>query len=131
MSAGPSPDLINHRIPTRLSFIKGSERVEYSYVEFRPVRTGTQEIELVSVSKQLPFDLSVVIPRHFPTTRPLNFRVKNVGAEVHEIKKFLDGFNLLQEGGEIELFNLEHNAVIMRVPVDLPPDELDAGLASL
>ena len=121
---GASPSLTRKRIRARLSFSKGSERIEYSYVEFMPSRAGSEEVEWVTVNKKLPFVLTIIIPINPPASASLNYREKYEGAEIHDIAKSLRAFTLLQEGCEIELFDLENDAVMIRSPMTLiaPPE---------
>jgi hypothetical protein len=116
---GPSRELTSKRLRTRLTFRAGSETVEYGFLELRPSRAGTEEVELVTANDRLAFELTLVVPSHQPAAGKIRFRKRFVGAEVHEAKKFLRAISLLREGGEIEVFDLERQTVFVRAKIDL------------
>ena len=117
--AGPPPALTNRKRFVRVTFRKpGEPPIEYSAMELRPNRVGAEEAEFICGKRNLFFDIAVVMP--FPLDRQghptITIRhARYLGADVRQVKKFLDALTALRAGGELEFFDLEAEAVFATV----------------
>lgn len=102
----PTQSFLDRRIRTRFTFSKGDQAVEYSFIELAPVRSGTEEIELKTVSKALPFELRLTVRPNEHSGR-LEYDPKFIGSEVRQIAKFTDAIKLLHSGATVTVWNLE------------------------
>jgi hypothetical protein len=103
---GPTQALLDRRLRTRIRFSKEDKVVEYSFIELAPVRSGTEEIELKTVSKTLPFELRLTLLPNQHSGR-LQYDSKFIGSEIREVAKFTDAIRLLYAGATITVWNLE------------------------
>ncbi len=103
---GPTQSLLDRRIRTRITFAKGDQEVEYGFIELAPVRSGTEEIELKTVSEVLPFELRLtVLPKEHGGR--LEYFPKFINAEIRQIAKFTDAIRLLYSGATVTVWQLE------------------------
>jgi hypothetical protein len=103
---GPTHDLLERRVRTRITFAKEDQTVEYGFIELAPVRSGTEEIEFKTVSKTLPFELRLTLLPKQHSGR-LEYDPKFIGSEIGEIAKFIDAIRLLHSGATVTVWNLE------------------------
>lgn len=103
---GPTKAFLDRRVKTRITFVKGEEVVEYSFIEFAPVRSGTEEIEMKTVSETLPFEMWLTLLPKQKSGR-LEYDPKFIGSEIRQIAKFTDAIRLLHSGATVTVWNLE------------------------
>jgi hypothetical protein len=122
----PSPLLLNRKRSVRVEFVSqsGAEQVRYELLDLKPVRVGTEEIEISISGKNAPFKLFLVMSN--PPKGDAAFNTENdwVGREAKEIQKSLDAFNLLRPSGQICIFDLETEKNLIEAGVQLPEETL-------
>lgn len=120
----PSPVLLNRKRSVRLEFDSenGTDQVRYELLDFKPVRVGTEEIEIAISGKNTPFKLFLVTSN--PPKVDAKFNIENdwVGREPKEIQKSLNAFNLLRPSGQIRIFDLETEKNLIEAGVQLPDE---------
>lgn len=92
----------------RITFANATDKIVYDYVEFRVERAGTDEAELVSVSK-LPFSISLTLGLNAPAESGFSVRDHLRGCDVSAAAKFLNALSLFRKEGRLELFDLEQD----------------------
>jgi hypothetical protein len=107
---GPTQTFLDRRIKARLTFEAGEQKVEYSFIELAPVRRGTDETELKTVSKLLPFELSLTLlsNRH----GRFSYVTRLVGSEIKHVAKFTNAITLLYSGATVTVSDLEQDATL-------------------
>lgn len=120
----PSPMLLNRRRSVRLDFVSenGAEQVRYELLDLKPVRIGTEEIEISLSGKNVPFKLFLAMSN--PPKVDAKFNIENdwVQREPKEIQKSEDAFNLLRPSGRIRIFDLETEKQFVEAGVQLPKE---------
>lgn len=120
----PSPVLLNRKRSVRLDFVSehGAEQVRYELLDLKPVRVGTEEIEIALSGKNVPFKLSLVMSN--PLKGDAKFNIENdwVGREPKEIEKSVNAFNLLRPSGQVRIFDLETEKNLVEAAVQLPEE---------
>jgi hypothetical protein len=92
------------KIATRVSFVSGSERMDYDFVEFGIDHIGSEEIGLVSRS---PLPLKLTLNCHVPQkSADINFELSCFGYEIGAIYKAHTALRLLAEGAQISITEL-------------------------
>lgn len=130
---GPSRALTSRKSSVRVTFRNDSGKsVEYSLLDLKPLRIGTQEAEVTCSGNNVPFQLSVVVPISFliPSTvvdievkqGNLSFDFELAGSDVKQAKKFLDAMALLQPKGQMEIFDLQLEKIAFTTEVEWGPD---------
>jgi len=117
--ATPPPTLTNRKRAVRVTFRQPHKPpIEYSVMELSPTRVGAQEAEFICRKRNLFFEIVVVMPlpldRHGHPTITIR-HARYLGEDVRQVKKFLDALAGLREGGELEFFDLEAEAVFATV----------------
>ncbi len=102
----PTQSFLDRRIRTRFTFSKGDQAIDYSFIEIAPVRSGTEEIELRTVSETLPFELRLTLSPKQHSGR-LEYLPKFFNSEIRQIAKFTDAIKLLHSGATVTVWNLE------------------------
>jgi hypothetical protein len=97
----------DRRLKLRLVFLNAEDKVVYDLVEFKVLRAGAAEAEIESVSK-LPFSLSLTLPLAAPFESSFTIREILKGCDVKDAAKFFSAMSTLREGGQLQLFDLEH-----------------------
>jgi hypothetical protein len=105
-------DVIDKRLRLRITFRKDDQRVEYSFVEMRPVRVGTQEIALRSVNPLGAFHLGLVIPVEAGSKARMTLHFSWEGCEIEKISRCCKAMSILHRGGTVEIFNLESDNIL-------------------
>jgi hypothetical protein len=103
-TAGP---LAQRRPKLKVRFQSANDSVEFSYVEFRFIRAGSEEMEVESISPPLGFTLNFVIPLVAGKEAEFGFTRKFGGAELKVVEKAVRVLVALQEGATITLHDLE------------------------
>ena len=120
----PSPVLLNRKRSVRVDFVSenGVEQVRYELLDLKPVRVGTEEIELSISGKNAAFKLFLAMSN--PPKGDATFNIENdwVGREPKEIQKSIDAFNLLRPSGQIRIFDLETEKNLIEAGVQLPEE---------
>jgi hypothetical protein len=117
-TAGP---LAQRRPKLRVRFQSATDSIEFSYMEFRFIRAGSEEVEVESVSPGLGFTLHLVIPFVVGKEAEFGFTRKFAGAELKVVEKAVRVLVALQDGATITLHDLESDAPLgsMRAKTDL------------
>jgi hypothetical protein len=102
----PTQSFLDRRMRTRFTFSKGDQAIEYSFIELAPVRSGTEEMELRTVSETLPFELRLTVNPEQHSGR-LEYLPKFFNSEIRQVAKFTDAIKLLHSGATVTVWNLE------------------------
>jgi len=107
---GSTPSLLNRRIRARIIFEGENGKVDYSFIELAPVRRGTDETELKTVSESLPFELwlTLLANRH----GRFRYVSRFVNSELKQIAKFTNAMTLLYSGATVTVWDLEQDAIL-------------------
>lgn len=100
----------------RVTFGSAPHSVKYEYLHFRLVRIGTRETEFVSTGPQ-PFVMGLVL-RDGPCDVP--FEERPIGAEVREVRKFMDAMHALEHSPRIDFYNLQAGRRLFDAELDPP-----------
>lgn len=111
MTLLPDPNISKRFLPMRLTFANGDKAVRYEFVQFRVLRAGTEEVEIVSETP-LPFVLSLVLSSGPAKECGYALEQRFEGADVREVAKAVQAFGLLHSGGRLELFALDVQKVL-------------------
>jgi hypothetical protein len=107
-------------MPLRLSFIGEKDRVTYEMLDFYLMRAGTEEMEISTRNDDLPFVLRVVFSTLTKATSKCSVNIKKrfAGKDVLKVQKAINALRILEAGGEIEFYSLEHKKAlgVLRVP---------------
>ena len=110
-------------IATRVTFGAGPTAVIYPLLEFKLVRSGTEEAEYVSIG-EMPFEVRLLIHSGRPIPGSLKCESHIVNADVGALRSWLRAVDVLRNEPVIELFDLRmgNRLALARVPLDsLPP----------
>jgi hypothetical protein len=100
-------------VTARVVFGIPPDEVVFPVVDFRGVRAGLEEVEILGTRKSLPFALRLTIPLHGPPTR-VRFDIDFVGRDFRSIQIFSRGIAALRKSGRIKAVNLETEALLFQ-----------------
>jgi hypothetical protein len=109
---GPTPSFLNQRIKSRVTFANGTQEVEYGFIEFAPVRAGTDEIEFKTVSEALPFELRLTLRVRAQAGR-LQYVPRFIGSEIRQVDKFINAIELLHSGATVTVWDAEREVQLL------------------
>lgn len=112
---GLAEETLAKRIATSVKFSHGTDSIEYPFVEFRPVRLGTDELELIGKDKSETFSISVVIPLR-ATLQPgdFHFTYNFPRRTVKSVLKAVKAAQILRAGGNFAIYDLEHERYMLK-----------------
>lgn len=99
---------------TRITFGRPDRVVVYDFMQFRVKRAGQEEVELVSTTK-LPFLMSMVLRGDSAT---FNLVEQSTGASFLAVRKYLDAMVAMDEGREIEVYDIERGKRLFRANIE-------------
>ncbi len=110
MQVGPSA--ASQSMPLRVTFGVGSEAVVYEWMEFKVVRAGTEELELMGGGGG-PFRLRLILG---PTQNPgtVTIEMVFVNSEVRSIQKIMRAMRVATTAKYFELYDLRQGKHIVR-----------------
>lgn len=117
---GPSLDIKKRRFSFRVSFSLGSESEVYDFVEFKYLRAGTEEVELVGRDPSSCLEMSFTIK----SIKPVHWRLRPTwkGKDVSSALKAVHAVNLLMGGGSVEIYDLKKSARLFTVQAHAQQD---------
>jgi hypothetical protein len=112
-------------VTARVAFGTPPDEVVFPVMDFKGVRVGLEEVEIVGARKSLPFALRLTIPLHGSPAR-MGMDIELAGRDFRKIQLFSRGIAALRKSGRIEVVNLETEAILFKgEEVKLGPSELD------
>jgi hypothetical protein len=120
----PSSALLNRKRGVRVDFIghNDAEQVRYELLDLKPVRIGTDEVEIAISGKNTPFTLLLMMSNPPKVDAALNIENDWTGREPKEVMKASDAFSLLRPSGQIRVFDLETEKYFIEANVQLPEE---------
>lgn len=106
-------------IPVRVTFRGDSETVQFSYMEMRMERGGTDEVSIVVRGQSIPFLLRMIVSQGRLDNVNVEIEPQIKGAEVHAVQKYARAMRAIRKSGVIEIFNLETDSVAFSVDCKL------------
>jgi hypothetical protein len=112
-------------VPLRLSFLGKDEQVVYELLEFEITRAGTDEVEISTNNKDMPFRIQFVFPVPIGRSTKVGVNVKKrfLGSDAIQARKGLMVFRILKAGCNVELFSLQQEKKL--AVIEAPPVEFD------
>lgn len=113
-------------LPLRLMCGNAPHAITYQYVPFLITRSGTKEVELTSTG-HLPFTASIIIRDDHTGT--INFTEHALGADVCDVRQFMDAMHAVKATHYIEAYNLETGKRLLRATTNNAsiPDHWERG----
>jgi hypothetical protein len=108
-----APSRQTRTVPVRVTFTGDSDTVQFSFMQMRGERGGTDELSIVVSGRDIPFLLRVILLRDGVIGANFEIEPQIKGAEVHAIQKYTRAIRAMQTGGVIEIFNLETDSLIL------------------
>jgi hypothetical protein len=124
----PSPEAMSRRRRFKLTFSRGDDEVEFSYVEFEMIQPGQQEIEIRSTGPSLPLELTLVLNHHAGHSS-MEVGYSYAGHEIRKVYKAHRAIQLFMKGGALEILDLESDQKLPKLEgarQTSPSDEVEA-----
>jgi hypothetical protein len=115
MSLEVGPVASQETIPFRVTFGKGKRAVIYECILFRPMRGGTEEVLLESVTT-LPFRISLIVRTN--NTGHVSFSKRFSGHSVKDVQKQARAILIALKTGGIQFYNLAVGKAFPRFMLD-------------
>ena len=110
---GPTTGGLPPRL-VRVTFGPGPGGVVYECMKLEVTRRGLEEAELES-SGTLPFRMSLIVGSS--GTGSVHFERRFAGADLSTVEKFLRGIKAMFRSGEIEMYDLEQAATLLKARI--------------
>ena len=108
-------------IPLALTFSNARASVKLDYVEFKKVRSGTEEIEITTEDTP-PLSLSLTLPTNDIARAATATVATNLpGTEVKQARNICQAIKLLQQGCDLEVFSLKLGSKICKLVTEPLP----------
>jgi hypothetical protein len=122
----------SRRIPLRVSFVGKDEQVVYELLEFVTTRAGTDEVEISTEDKDLPFQIGFVFRAPIDRGAKVGANIKKqfAGRDAIQARKALIAFRILRLGCSIELFSLQQEKKVAVLGVPPVEFEIPIGMSA-
>jgi len=106
LTVSSSPDLLAKRLPLRIAFVSAEAREEFSFIEFRFTKVGTEQFQIESCRPELPFRLTITLPWG-KGRGTLSVAFSYEGHEIRRVCKAHRALRILFTDGHVDLLDLE------------------------
>ena len=85
-------------MPVRVTFKGDSDTVQFSFMQMRGERGGTDEVSIIVAGRDIPFLLRVILQRGGADGAIVEIEPQIIGSEVHAFQKYSRAIRAVQKG---------------------------------